>query len=53
MQWCGRLLVSPTPAGWIAGLPRVGRVAAPWADVGVRGVGQAGTAAEWPYPYPE
>jgi hypothetical protein len=37
-------------AGWLASLPQVGAVAAPWADVGLRAAGQAGTAEVWPPP---
>ena len=44
------LLLSPGPAGWLASLPQVGRVAAPWTSVGLRAAGQAGTAAVRPPP---
>jgi hypothetical protein len=47
------LLLSPTGAGFLAGLPHVGRVASPWASGALRTAGQAGTAEVWPYPYPE
>jgi hypothetical protein len=44
------LLLKPGPAAFLAGLPRVGRAAAPWASAGLRAAGQAGTAAVWPPP---
>src|SRR5262249_25730751 len=41
--------VSPTTTAWLAS-DHAPLVAAPWADVGLRAAGQAGTAAVWPPP---
>jgi hypothetical protein len=50
MQWCGRLLLSPTPAGWLATLPQAARTAAPWVRGVTRGATQIGAAEFWPPP---
>jgi hypothetical protein len=44
------MFLSPTMSPWLATLPQIGRVASPWADVGLRAAGQAGTPAVWPPP---
>jgi hypothetical protein len=39
-----RLLLSPGPAGFLASLPQMGRVASPWASGALRATGQLGAA---------